>query len=137
MRTPSAPERNASRTNVGLMRPEYIKRTIRMFGAYFTREIPARSAAAYVHQLQKNAMIRGSHAFDSAARTSGSASATQITPAISARTNAFRKCFWSIAPDGHAAAHTPHPLHLTSRTCTTPFSRSYVSASYGQRPTHT
>ncbi len=32
-----------------------------MFAEYFTREIPARSAAAYVHQLQKNATILGSH----------------------------------------------------------------------------
>jgi hypothetical protein len=31
-----------------------------MFGEYLTREMPARSAAAYVHQLQKKATIRGS-----------------------------------------------------------------------------
>jgi hypothetical protein len=31
-----------------------------MFGAYLSLDTPARSAAVYVHQLQKNATIRGS-----------------------------------------------------------------------------
>ena len=35
----------------------------RTLGACFSRETPARSAAVYVHQLQKNATIRGSQAF--------------------------------------------------------------------------
>jgi len=40
-------------------------------GAYFMREVPAKSAARYVHQLQKNATIRGSNAAcDSGARVS-------------------------------------------------------------------
>ena len=32
----------------------------RALGAYLSREMPARSAAVYVHQLQKNATMRGS-----------------------------------------------------------------------------
>jgi hypothetical protein len=51
----------AARTNCGATRPEHMTRMIRTFDAYFIRETPARSAAVYVHQLQKNATIRGSH----------------------------------------------------------------------------
>src|SRR5581483_251699 len=58
--TPSAPSRNAARTNCGATRPEHMSRMARTFGAYCIREIPARSAAVYVHQVQKNATIRGS-----------------------------------------------------------------------------
>jgi hypothetical protein len=34
---------------------------ILMLGGYDNREVPARSAAVYVHQLQKNATIVGSN----------------------------------------------------------------------------
>jgi len=35
-------------------------RTSRTFAGYINREVPARSAAVYVHQLQTNAMMVGS-----------------------------------------------------------------------------
>jgi hypothetical protein len=35
---------------------------VRVFDAYFIRDTPARSAAVYVHQLQKKAMMRGCQA---------------------------------------------------------------------------
>src|SRR5271157_5627003 len=42
-------------------------RTTRTFGAYLSRVVPARSAARYVHQLQKNATILGSNCAGAAA----------------------------------------------------------------------
>ena len=43
--TPSAPSESARRTKVGSRRPEHISLIKRTFGAYFTRAVPARSAA--------------------------------------------------------------------------------------------
>src|SRR5512135_1858067 len=60
MSTPSAPLAKASMMNCGSTRPEHISRMVRQLAAYFMRDTPARSAAVYVHQLQKNATIRGS-----------------------------------------------------------------------------
>jgi len=34
---------------------------VRVFGGYCIRDVPARSAPAYVHQLQRKAIIRGSN----------------------------------------------------------------------------
>jgi hypothetical protein len=45
--------------NCGSTRPEHISRIVRVFEAYFIRDTPARSAAVYVHQLQKKAMMHG------------------------------------------------------------------------------
>src|SRR6516225_4085655 len=59
MSTPSAPLAKASKMNCGSTRPEHIRRITRAFAAYFRRETPARSAAVYVHQLQKKAAILG------------------------------------------------------------------------------
>src|SRR5271165_5717350 len=61
MSTPSAPPAKAARMNCGSARPEHMRRMMRTFGAYLSRETPARSAAVYVHQLQKNATMRGCH----------------------------------------------------------------------------
>src|SRR5208283_2693226 len=61
MSTPSAPRASASRMNWGSTLPEHMSRITRMLAAYFSRETPARSAAVYVHQLQKKATMRGFH----------------------------------------------------------------------------
>src|SRR5271157_6095603 len=45
--------------NCGSTRPEHIRRMTRTLEAYLSRETPARSAAVYVHQLQKKATMRG------------------------------------------------------------------------------
>ncbi len=45
------------------MRPEHGTRMTLMLGGYCSRLTPARSAAPYVHQLQKNAVIFGSQSF--------------------------------------------------------------------------
>ena len=41
----------------GSIRPVQVSRTTRTFGRYCIRDVPARSAPAYVHQLQTNATI--------------------------------------------------------------------------------
>ncbi len=58
--TPSAPPENDLRIISGCTIPEHITRIIRIFGGYCIREVPARSAAAYEHQLQQKAIIFGS-----------------------------------------------------------------------------
>ncbi len=63
MSTPSAPSSKAFRTNCGSTRPEHMTRITRRVRARTSRRaVPARSTAVYVHQLQKNATIRGSNA---------------------------------------------------------------------------
>src|SRR5208283_760976 len=61
MSTPSAPRAKAVSTSCGSSRPEHISRITQPLGGYFMRDTPARSAAVYVHQLQKNATMRGCH----------------------------------------------------------------------------
>jgi len=58
--TPSAPPVNDLRIISGCTIPEHITRIIRILGGYCIREVPARSAAAYEHQLQQKAIIFGS-----------------------------------------------------------------------------
>jgi hypothetical protein len=43
--------------------PVQLTRMIRTFGGICMREVPAKSAPAYEHQLQQNATIRGSKEF--------------------------------------------------------------------------
>ena len=45
--------------NAGSTLPEHITRITRILGGYCSRETPARSAAAYPHQLQRNPKILG------------------------------------------------------------------------------
>ncbi len=47
--------------NSGSTRPLHITRITLRFGGYCIRDVPAKSAAAYEHQLHKNPMILGSY----------------------------------------------------------------------------
>ena len=126
MRTPSAPFEKASRMNCGSTRPEHITRIMRAFGACLNRETPARSAAVYVHQLQKNATMRGSQEFafgcSSAVPISFSpihysqqtAGVCSSRPLISLKIISSSNKFCLMEPDGHAATHVPHPLQSAS-----------------------
>jgi hypothetical protein len=58
--TPSAPLLKEEITISGWTIPEHMTRMIRMFGGYCILDVPARSAAAYEHQLQQKAIIFGS-----------------------------------------------------------------------------
>ena len=58
--TPSALLFKADKTISGCTIPEHITRIILIFGGYCIRDVPARSAAAYEHQLQQKAIILGS-----------------------------------------------------------------------------
>jgi hypothetical protein len=57
--TPWAPWANALSKKPELIRPVHITLTKRTLTGYWIREIPARSAAAYAHQWQTNAIISG------------------------------------------------------------------------------
>ena len=59
---PSAPDANALSSSRKSIRPVQGNLTILTFVAYFMRLVPVRSAPAYVHQLQTNAIMRGSNA---------------------------------------------------------------------------
>jgi hypothetical protein len=48
-------------TNFGSTMPLHMTLTILMLDGYERRDVPARSAAVKVHQLQKNATIWGSN----------------------------------------------------------------------------
>lgn len=58
--TPSTPRWKARRTWCGDTLPLHITRTVRTFAGYCKRLTPARSAAAYAHQVQRKQMILGS-----------------------------------------------------------------------------
>src|SRR5271157_5117986 len=76
MSTPSAPLAKAFNTNWTSTRPEHITRTTSALAAYLMREVPARSAARYVHQLQKKATILGSNSSGLGFKSSGIAQNT-------------------------------------------------------------
>ena len=61
MRTPSAPRLSASRTNIGSTRPEHMTLIDLRLAGYLVRLVPARSAPAYEHQLQRNPTMLGSN----------------------------------------------------------------------------
>jgi hypothetical protein len=62
--------------------PEHMTRTMRTLGGYCRREVPARSAPAYEHQLQQKATMIGSNCSSLMLQASYGTRAASTTAAI-------------------------------------------------------
>ena len=94
-----------------------------MFDGYFIRFVPARSAPAYEHHLQRKPTILGSKLV-----------ATCLDPYDATIASTIAKICSSVrlrsdsAPDGHEAMHVPQPSHSAAETSATFVNELKVSA---------